>query len=458
MSIKVKRRRVAQETENRERESWTEEQTATERNRVLQEKLAAAAAEKAAKEAVAAEKADRERAARIQEALRALKHAGCKTTFQFFEEFFASTDPEISKRASRLVHDHGTELLNLLHAKQPALVERWALRVSIPVIAAEGQALADLLRPDTTRDFTSRLETWSLERMLTEATVAAPNLCELLMAMGMTSDVGREDNKLVLVTVLCMLAQSQNERANEFQEIMGTYFLACNTPRRQFDVLAHAGLTVSYTKAINDLKGLSAEGLARLRRMVQEKACMIVWDNLNIAFKVGEQRHDSKDTFENGTTATLIVLYGVLRGELELEILEPRTTRKPVLDFDPMDTLPSAEHIIQTRKSALWHVRNILLDRFPTLAKKFKVELGDVPVIRAIPLHQTEHLPTPAMKIDESSLDGTIDVIVWLSWCSKSICDMLGIWYNFICYNSTKSPKNRCNLRLLQLYNGTTKL
>ncbi|KAJ7190563.1 hypothetical protein GGX14DRAFT_407901 [Mycena pura] len=118
MSIKVMRRRVAQETENGERESWTEEQTAAERNRVLQEKLATAAAEKAAKEAVAAEKADRERTARIQGALRALKDAGCKTTliFQFFEEFFASTDLEISKRASRLVHDHGTELLGLLHA------------------------------------------------------------------------------------------------------------------------------------------------------------------------------------------------------------------------------------------------------------------------------------------------------------------------------------------------------
>jgi hypothetical protein len=61
-----------------------------------------------------------------------------------------------------------------------------------------------------------------------------------------------------------MLAQAQNERANGFQEIMGTYFLACSTPRRQFDVLAHAGLTVSYSKAISDLKGLSAKGLARL--------------------------------------------------------------------------------------------------------------------------------------------------------------------------------------------------
>ncbi|KAJ7101048.1 hypothetical protein C8R44DRAFT_888014 [Mycena epipterygia] len=417
MSIHVKRRRVSK----RDEESWTPEQTAAEESQLMQKKLAEAAAEKVARDAAAAGKAEKQRTDRVQAALQAVKDAGCKSTYQFFEDFFTSTDRETSRQASRLMSEHGTDLLDLLHAKRPELVEKWALKVALPVIAAEGERLSALLRPDHTKSFTSRLETWSLEKMLSEAMIAAPNLCELLMLMGMTNDVGRDNNKLVsadairitfvLVTVLCMLAQAQNERANEFQEIMGIYFLACSTPRRQFDVLAHAGLTVSYTKAINDLKGLSAEGLARLRRMVQEKACMIVWDNLNIAFKVGEQRHNSKDTFENGTTGTLIVLYGVLRGELELEILEPRTTRKPVIDFDPMDTLPTVEQIIQTRKSALWHVRRILLEQFPTLGAKFKDNHGDVPVIRPIPLHTTVQLPTPAMKIDESSLDGTIDVL-----------------------------------------------
>jgi hypothetical protein len=208
-----------------------------------------------------------------------------------------------------------------------------------------------------------------------------------------------------------MLAQAQNNRANEFQEMMGTYFLACNTPRRQFDVLAHAGLTVSYSKAISDLKGLSAEGLARLRRMVQEKVCMIVWDNLNIAFKVAEQRHNSKNSFENGTTATLIALYGVLRGELELEILEPRTNRRPIVDFEPMDTLPTAEQIIQTRRSSLWHVRRILLEHFPKLGAKFKDNLGDIPVIQAIPLHRTEHFPMPAMKLGLCSQTYTVGLV-----------------------------------------------
>ncbi|KAJ7075015.1 hypothetical protein B0H15DRAFT_792379 [Mycena belliarum] len=391
-----------------------------EESRLMQQKLAEAAAEKVANDLEeAVRRAEAERRARIYASLEALRNAGCTSTYQFFEDFFASTDREISRQASRLLSNHGTDLLDLMRAKRPEVVERWALKTSLPVIAAEGKKLAELLRPDTTQTYTSRLETWSMEKMVAEAAIAAPNLCELLMLMGMTSDVGRHDNKLVsprdpdivLVTVLCMLAQAQNERANEFQEIMGTYFLACSTPRRQFDVLAHAGLTVSYTKAISDLKGLSAEGLARLRRMVQEKACMIVWDNLNIAFKVSEQRHNSKDSFENGTTGTLIPLFGVLRGELELELLEPRLTRKHIIDYEPLDTLPRAEHIIQARRSALWHVQRILLEFFPNLGKKFDKDHGEVPVIRAIPLHKSEHFPTPALKIDESSLDGTIDVL-----------------------------------------------
>ncbi|KAJ7106457.1 hypothetical protein C8R43DRAFT_963334 [Mycena crocata] len=402
----AKRRKVAEEAENRTPDQIAEE------SREMQQKLAEAAAEKTERDLKEAEdRKKEERQVRIHASLQALKMAGCTTTYQFFEDFFASNDQEISRQASSLLGHHGAELLDLMHAKRPDVVGRWALKTSLPAIAPEGRNLVDLLRPDPTQTYTSRLESWSLETMLLEATKVAPNLCELLMSMGMTSDVGRQDNKLVLVTMLCMLAQAQNERANEFQEVMGTYFLACSTPRRQFDVLAHAGLTVSYSKAINDLKGLSAEGLARLRCMVQEKACMIVWDNLNIAFKVSEQRHNSKDSFENGTTGTLIALYGVLRGELELELLEPRTTRKPVIDFEPMDTLPSAEHIVQARHSSLWHVRRILLEWFPKLGAKFTKEHGDVPVVRVIPLHKTEHGPTPALKIDESSLDGTIEVL-----------------------------------------------
>ena len=55
---------------------------------------------------------------------------------------------------------------------------------------------------------------------------------------------------------------------------------------------------------------------------------MIIWDNLNIAFRVGEQRKGSKDHFDNGTTATLIPLYEF---GLPLDLKPPRDNRRPVI-------------------------------------------------------------------------------------------------------------------------------
>ncbi|KII90070.1 hypothetical protein PLICRDRAFT_108798 [Plicaturopsis crispa FD-325 SS-3] len=353
-----------------------------------------------------------ERNRRVKAGLNALKDAGCDTTFQFFSDFFTASDQHVSRQSSRLVLDHGVELIELMRKKQPDIVMKWALKVSVEEIAKEGKRLTDAMRPSQQAKLTARLEDWNLETLLAKASAAAPNLCDLLLHLGLDSEHGRKEGNVVLVTLLCMLAQSVNERANEFQEAMGIYFLGCSTPRRQFDVLAHAGLTVSYSKAIDDLKDLSAEGVARMRKMIQERACMIVWDNINIAFKVTEQRHDSKDTFENGTTATLIPLYGVKRGELSLELKEPRTTRKPVFDFKPMDTLPDVKQVVELREAALWHVQRFLLDAYPQLEKAFKKDHGDAPpVIHQIPLHKSEHYPMPAMNIDESSLDGTIEVI-----------------------------------------------
>ena len=81
--------------------------------------------------------------------------------------------------------------------------------------------------------------------------------------------------------------------------------------RSLFDVLNHAGITLSYTQAISKLKHLSEERLTETSKIAKSKAFMLIWDNFNIAFKVIEQRHDSKNHFDNGTTATLVLLYGV---------------------------------------------------------------------------------------------------------------------------------------------------
>lgn len=192
---------------------------------------------------------------------------------------------------------------------------------------------------------------------------------------------------------------------------MGLYLLACGTPRRQFDVLAHAGLTVSYVTALEHLKTLSKEAVEEARSIMHKMICAIVWDNLNIAFRVGQQRINSKDSFQNGTTATLIPLFGVSPGSLPLHLLPRRQNRRYILDIKPELTLPKVNEIQELRRNLLWRIKHTLLNYSERLDRKYRKELGPPPSVLQIPVHQTKQYPLPAMHIDESSLDGTLEVI-----------------------------------------------
>lgn len=141
------------------------------------------------------------------------------------------------------------------------------------------------------------------------------------------------------------------------------------------------------------------------------EACAIVWDNLNIAFRVGQQRLNSRDSFQNGTTATLIPLYGVARGDLPLSLLPTRQNRRFLLDIKPHLTLPAPAEITQLRQNLLWRIRFTLLEYSPPLKAKFAARLGPPPMVHKIELHTTRQYPLKAMHIDDSSLDGTLEVL-----------------------------------------------
>lgn len=194
------------------------------------------------------------------------------------------------------------------------------------------------------------------------------------------------------------------------QTVMSMYLLACGASQSQFAVLNHAGLSASYSTSLNNIKKLRDEQLARIIQVARSRAFMLVWDNLNFAFRVNEQRLNSKDHFDSGTTATLIPLYDVAFGQLALSMLKPRTTRNHILSFEQGDLLPSAACVSQLESAMLWHVENILLESFPSLRERLRYN-EPVPTVEAIPVHKTEQYPLPAMPTDESSIDGTLEVL-----------------------------------------------
>lgn len=213
--------------------------------------------------------------------------------------------------------------------------------------------------------------------------------------------------------VLSIIAQCKNEKSSRIQTVTGIFLFACGASRAVFDVLNHAGFCLSYVQTVEKMKTLSAERLDATRQLVRKQPCCIVYDNINIAFRVGEQREGSKDHFDNGTTATLIPLFDVLPGELPLSLLPDRRTRRIVQPFNPLvDLLPSMAQLCEVEQCILWHIEEILFDMYPNLRHQLSgsPEL-DPPMIMAIPVHKTEQYPLPAALINESTIDGTLDVI-----------------------------------------------
>jgi hypothetical protein len=199
-----------------------------------------------------------------------------------------------------------------------------------------------------------------------------------------------------------MLAKARNDHATEFQTSMGMYFLACGTSRSLFDVLNHAGITLSYTQAISKLKHLSEERLTETRKIAKSKAFMLIWDNLNIAFKVSEQRHDSKDRFDNGTTATLVPLYGLKYGKLP-----PSEQTVDLSSSLAHKTFSQAERKINAFKLTNFGTSKT----YDALLKRLASSILPPPSAQQIPVHKTEQYPLPAMYIDESTLEGTLGVM-----------------------------------------------
>ncbi len=175
-----------------------------------------------------------------------------------------------------------------------------------------------------------------MKGFLAEAELVAPLVCQVLRQIG-------------IQTTMCM------------------YFLACGTSRSLFDVLNHAGISLSYTQAILKLKKLGEERLQMTRKIARTRPFMLIWDNLNIAFKVSEQRQDSKDRLDNETTATLVPLYDVEYGTLPNNNEASPNAEQTGSRHPAEDLVPSCEEALRVQESQIWHIADILYDAFPDL-------------------------------------------------------------------------------------------
>ncbi|KAJ7429454.1 hypothetical protein B0H11DRAFT_1767668 [Mycena galericulata] len=366
---------------------------------------------------------DAENTRRAQEVARLLTTSDADGGFNFesLEQFFDALwrkggDNTISSLLTKYVQRHGSEHAKGMFQRSKDAKEQYISATMAEIYLREGRAIQYILTRGSTTTITDLLKEFSMEQLTAEIQERAPHLWAALTLVSKPECTVSHRIPQVFTTICALISVLRSQKANNFQLVIGLFLLGSGASKREMEVLAHAGLSVSYTSIITHVKELSKEGLAKIREVVKSGMVQIVWDNLNIAFKVAAQRLNSKSHFDNGTTSTAIPVFDpatgsqAAHGTLPLEMKPPRERTLPVLDWSPEDVLPSPESAAQLSSSCFWELKRMALEHVPGVSEELRNSLGDCPEVYQIPLHKTPQYPLPAMKEDESTLEGTLEV------------------------------------------------
>jgi hypothetical protein len=162
-------------------EAWTEvERQKAEKSRQEVEKGAAKIAEMQTE-------MDTDKAQQLQDALSDItaKHH-FDSLWDLIDIFFSSKDWAISSRATKLVDQHGEELMSHLHTHNPASIEQFAQNILSRKLHSEACILEDLFGCQDFTTVTTVLEDFSMNQLLDNIHIQAPTLHSLLQTIALS--------------------------------------------------------------------------------------------------------------------------------------------------------------------------------------------------------------------------------------------------------------------------------
>jgi hypothetical protein len=125
---------------------------------------------------------------------------------------------------------------------------------------------------------------------------------------------------------ICAAFYFRSPGHGKFIKLMTVFFRACGLPAKVFDALHGLGVAFSQNWVLNTTEVISNESYISMIHDVAHHACFGSSDNINIAYKVGEQRLDNQDHFESGSAATIYILKHI--DQLPPELAEVRRQQK----------------------------------------------------------------------------------------------------------------------------------
>ncbi|KAH8992310.1 hypothetical protein EDB86DRAFT_3103560 [Lactarius hatsudake] len=242
--------------------------------------------------------------------------------------------------------------------------------------------------------------------------------------------------------VVLNLLGARSQKNSYARHVMGLYLYSMGATRQQISVMNHLGLSVSYVtlagrgnKAGNLLTSKLAlassntsmhtghkhrlgtlEALSESMRKVTRKVAasdlyVLVYDNINMLWKVAEQILGRTDSIENGTCATIVSLFQANVEDLKAIELERRFSSAPELKVSDI-TLSEDEYALH-RKCLVHTILWIAVQYGGPGLQVFRKDLQTTEPHSKfrIEVHKSKIHPLPAMNINEASTMGNAEVI-----------------------------------------------
>jgi hypothetical protein len=207
--------------------------------------------------------------------------------------------------------------------------------------------------------------------------------------------------------IAAMLIFMSSQKVNAFQTIMGLFLHSTGCPKRVVEVLSGLGLSISYSQVQNGLRSLSRDVQEQVKDAVNKHDWYIVYDNINIANKHHHQRADKRDTFDNGTAATVILFSSDKdhAGTAPPVLFRPEKERlKPDAGlFFPNDFDLEVFHQVSVS-----HVSKAIVRSLSEGPAALTIPIVS---IKKLDINKTKLFPLQTMRLDESTIAANLAVL-----------------------------------------------
>ncbi|KAF7321739.1 hypothetical protein MKEN_00695600 [Mycena kentingensis (nom. inval.)] len=271
----------------------------------------------------------------------------------------------------------------------------------------------------------------------------------------------------VIFTSILQGLSEWSQKNNLLKKVFGLYMYATGSQRQQIEVLSHIGLTETYSTLVDKkgknkkkkakrpaatsppaqvtiedveaaadetkstrpgtLRQLSEDMKAAARSLAESILFGGTYDNVNVMSRVAEQivgrtgKHSLlpvqtlssrlSDAQENGTCATIFGLWKAALPDMKAQVLLDAFDAAGPLELD--DILHNESEAGEFREHLIFTILRVIVSQGGDSFKRFRSELSDHQPSTAdkIELHKTEIQPTPAWKIDQSSITGNAEFV-----------------------------------------------